>query len=331
MLIFISQFSQGIDKNDFNILGSYDRSENIKGFDSAIIDIPIDRFWRKRLAILFEQPDLATDSQTEINDAPGIQRRQTQFNPQPIQINVTSVPDEVFESDSYFLEELSKNRFVVRRFIRDFIWNKDKSDENFYMKHIFVAYTAVMLDIYLNFLVSEKYIHESLIEYTDISKAGLFKYKDNNYIKENLTESVKYVEDYNSRFEKILKQQHALREKIKNSDPSVFILNHKLDFLHIYGYDWSKIYQYLSHNRKKEASVLINYLQRLIILIPTAMKVAGLQQSLRKYAIRQSIQMLAQIRKYSKPAHNLMLTLKLKLMRTSEEVEENNSNLFLNT
>ena len=242
MLIFISQFSQGIDKNDFNILGSYDRSENIKGFDSAIIDIPIDRFWRKRLAILFEQPDLATDSQTEINDAPGIQRRQTQFNPQPIQINVTSVPDEVFESDSYFLEELSKNRFVVRRFIRDFIWNKDKSDENFYMKHIFVAYTAVMLDIYLNFLVSEKYIHESLIEYTDISKAGLFKYKDNNYIKENLTESVKYVEDYNSRFEKMLKQQHALREKIKNSDPSVFILNHKLDFLHIYGYDWSKIY-----------------------------------------------------------------------------------------
>ena len=47
------------------------------------------------------------------------------------------------------------------------------------------------------------------------------------------------------------------------------------------------------------------------------MKVAGLEESLRKYAIRQSIQLLSQIRKYSKPAHNLMLTLKLKLMRTS--------------
>ena len=57
----------------------------------------------------------------------------------------------------------------------------------------------------------------------------------------------------------------------------MFILNHKLDFLHIYGYDWSKIYEYLYHTRKKEASVLINYLQRLIILIPTAMKVANLE------------------------------------------------------
>ena len=52
MLIFISQCSQGIDKNDFNVLGSYDRSENKHGMD-AIIDIPIDRYWRKRLAILF--------------------------------------------------------------------------------------------------------------------------------------------------------------------------------------------------------------------------------------------------------------------------------------
>ena len=224
----------------------------------------------------------------------------------------------MFESSSYFLEELSRNRFVVRRFIRDFIWNKDKSDENFYMKHIFVAYTAVMLDIYLTFLVSEKYIHESLIEYTDISKAGIFKFKDNNYFEISLTESIRYVEDYNSRFEKILKQQHALREKIKNSDPSVFILNHKMDFLHIYSFDWSRIYEYLYQNRRREASVLINYLQRLIILIPTAMKVAGLEESLQKYAIRQSIQLLAQIRKYSKPAHNLMLTLKLKLMKTSE-------------
>jgi hypothetical protein len=52
MLIFISQFSQGIDKNDFNILGSYDRTDN-KGNDASFIDIPIDKNWRKRLAVLF--------------------------------------------------------------------------------------------------------------------------------------------------------------------------------------------------------------------------------------------------------------------------------------
>jgi hypothetical protein len=145
------------------------------------------------------------------------------------------------------------------------------------MKHIFVAYTAVMLDIYLNFLVSEKYIHEELLEYSDISQAGIFKYKDNSYVKTSLTESIRYVEDYNTRFERILKQQPALREKIRSSDPSVFIMNHKLDFLHIYGYDWSKIYDYLLLNKRKEARVLINYLQRLIILIPTAMKIANME------------------------------------------------------
>lgn len=57
MLIFISQFSQGIDKNDFNILSMYDKSESVKEgrYESATIDIPIDKNWRKRLAILFER------------------------------------------------------------------------------------------------------------------------------------------------------------------------------------------------------------------------------------------------------------------------------------
>jgi hypothetical protein len=59
MLIFISQFSQGIDQNDFNILSMYDRSEgqkDIKNFRERFehsIDIPIDKNWRKRLAVLF--------------------------------------------------------------------------------------------------------------------------------------------------------------------------------------------------------------------------------------------------------------------------------------
>ena len=54
MLIFISQFSQGIDKNDFSILGSYDRSDNkADSLGAAVIDIPIDKNWKKRLANLF--------------------------------------------------------------------------------------------------------------------------------------------------------------------------------------------------------------------------------------------------------------------------------------
>ncbi len=63
MLIFISQFSQGIDKNDFNILSMYDKSESAKigkgysvdRYDSVIIDIPVDKNWKKRLSVLFER------------------------------------------------------------------------------------------------------------------------------------------------------------------------------------------------------------------------------------------------------------------------------------
>lgn len=62
------------------------------------------------------------------------------------------------------------------------------------MKHIFVAYTAVLLDIYLKFLVDERYIHEEILEYSDISQCGVFKYKDNNYVQFSLTESIRYVE-----------------------------------------------------------------------------------------------------------------------------------------
>lgn len=52
-------------------------------------------------------------------------------------------------------------------------------------------------------------------------------------------------------------------------------MNHKLDFLHIYGFDWSKVIEYLKKYREKEHKVLINYLQKLIILIPTALKIAN--------------------------------------------------------
>lgn len=65
---------------------------------------------------------------------------------------------------------------------------------------------------------------------------------------------------------------------------------------------------------------MINYLQKLIILIPTAIKIANFEDSLLQYSIRQSIQLLAQIRKFSKPNHSLLLTLKLKLMKAGYDL-----------
>lgn len=52
------------------------------------------------------------------------------------------------------------------------------------------------------------------------------------------------------------------------------------------------------------------------------MKVANVEETLIKYSIRQSIQLLGQIRRFSKPAHTLMLTLKLKLMKAASEIEK---------
>ena len=115
----------------------------------------------------------------------------------------------------------------------------------------------------------------------------------------------------------MLKEHPTLREKIKSSEPSIFIMNHKLDFLHIYNFDWSRVYTYLKDNRRKEVSVLTNYLQRLIILIPTALRVAQAESSLVSYSIHQSIQLLAQIRQHGKAHQNMFVLLKLKLMKAA--------------
>ena len=70
--------------------------------------------------------------------------------------------------------------------------------------------------------------------------------------------------------------------------------------------------------------MLINYLQRLIILIPTALRMAQAESSLVSYSIHQSIQLHSQIRQYGKPQQNMFLTLKLKLMKAASEAERGN-------
>jgi hypothetical protein len=46
--VFISQFSQGIDKNDFILLSMYEKN-------GASIDLPFDKNWKKCFALLFDK------------------------------------------------------------------------------------------------------------------------------------------------------------------------------------------------------------------------------------------------------------------------------------
>jgi hypothetical protein len=71
----------------------------------------------------------------------------------------------------------------------------------------------------------------------------------------------------------------------------------------------------------------MNYLEKLIILIPTVIKIANFEDSLLQYSIRQSIQLLAQIRKFLRPNHSFLLTLKLKLMKAGYDVQRGDEDI----
>jgi hypothetical protein len=64
---------------------------------------------------------------------------------------------------------VSENRYIVKRFIRDFVWKKHESPENYYMKYLFVGHMSVMLEFYFKWLIDSKYIHEDLIECSSVS------------------------------------------------------------------------------------------------------------------------------------------------------------------
>ena len=57
--------------------------------------------------------------------------------------------------------------------------------------------------------------------------------------------------------EKIFIKNELLIKKIKEQDPSVFILNHQQDFLKIYDYNWEKIYDYLRSRQKNEENIFL--------------------------------------------------------------------------
>lgn len=109
----------------------------------------------------------------------------------------------------------------------------------------------------------------------------------------------------------------------------MFILGHKLDFLHIYSYDWRKVYDYIATERSKEKRIFLTYLQKLIVLIPTALKIANAEESLIQYAISKSVPLLHQIKDFSEPGIILMLSLKLKLMKVTESELEKEGSLMI--
>lgn len=49
-------------------------------------------------------------------------------------------------------------------------------------------------------------------------------------------------------------------DKIKKSDPSIFIENHKQDFLNIYEKRWDVIFQYLREKKAMEDKICLGYL-----------------------------------------------------------------------
>ena len=85
-----------------------------------------------------------------------------------------------------------------------------------------------------------------MLTYSEISKSGIFSFKT------NLTESQKINKKLATDIEKVFMKNEVFTEKIKTKDYSVFILNHQQDFLKIYDYDWSIIYDYLKKKGNRE-------------------------------------------------------------------------------
>ena len=69
---------------------------------------------------------------------------------------------------------MQKDKFMVKRFIRDFVWNIDKSDTTKMMKFLYLAYFSVVLELLFAILRKKNLFHEELLTYSAISKAGIF-------------------------------------------------------------------------------------------------------------------------------------------------------------
>ena len=115
-----------------------------------------------------------------------------------------------------------------------------------------------MLELYFKWLIDSKYIHEDLVECSALSDAGVFGIKDHIFKPPaSLSESTRLVQEHKSEFEKLLTDHKSLIEKLRKSDPSVFIANHKQDFLNIYEKRWDVVFNYLKSSKDEKTGVTL--------------------------------------------------------------------------
>lgn len=82
------------------------------------------------------------------------------------------------KEDSYFIYKIDANSFIVKNFIRDYIWSSYKEDEiKIEVYYFYIAYFEVALELFFMRVKRDRFITEDLLTYSCLSKAGIFKEK----------------------------------------------------------------------------------------------------------------------------------------------------------
>ena len=192
------------------------------------------------------------------------------------------------------------------------------------MSYIFISYICVMLELLFRILRNEFYCHEQIFSYSSLSMSGAFSIKTNleAFYDRNITTSADHALRFESELAKIIYQNKAFHDKIKLSDPSIFIMNHKQDFLNVYNLDWKQINSQLEplHENK----TFLCFYSNLLIHIPTVFKFAKVDISFQKNLIGKSINILKKTKLYSPPKRYLQILVKLTMMKVQCEIEDEN-------
>jgi hypothetical protein len=215
------------------------------------------------------------------------------------------------------VDQTGKGRFIVKRFIRDFVWKEYTNETTNQMKFLYVAYFSAILEILFDRLKKNNWIHEELNTYSAISKAGIFSFStilEDRYEEQVLTSSARFTKEFISDIHVIFDKNVQLLKKIENTDPSTFIMNHRHDFLKIYDNDWEEVYQHLNKRKPVEAKVFVVLLENLMVSIPTALKIAKAEDSLLRYVLKSSSKELKKLQGRSKNERSLKLQLKVYLI-----------------
>ena len=156
------------------------------------------------------------------------------------------------------MEKIQKDRFIVKRFIRDFVWNIDKSDTTKMMKFLYIAYFSVVLEMLFDTLNKKNYFHEELTTFSSISQAGIFSFNtslEHTYQRRtqtDLTQSIRMAREVLEDIQQLFVTNESLVKKLSSTDPSMFIMNHRHDFLRIYDSSWKEVFDFLKGRKQSE-------------------------------------------------------------------------------